>query len=232
MTEMLRLVAGIAAALLMLLTAGCGRLEDFAASKRAPSSGYRYLDLLLDEPFDNPGDWRSYADGDALFLGVADGAYHIDFSGRRYVWAQGDGAFKDVVIEAYARQVSAYDYNAFGLACRLDPGNSGRGYFFLISGDGHASIRWSNGRSLEAIVPATPTRHIKRGRARNRIRAVCIGDTLALWVNGQFVAEARDSRRSGGAIGMAGVMNYAGRSLHIEFDDLKAWRAAPDEREA
>ncbi len=216
----------ILACLLLSALAACNQV---ISTTRAPSQGYRYLELLLDDRFDSQGEWRSYT-ADRLFLGVRDRRFQIDFIGRKYVWTQGDSEYADIVVEAELTQTSDYDHNAFGLACRLDPANSGRGYFFLISGDGYASIRWSNGRSLEPIIAAQPIEFIKRGRATNRVRAVCIGDYLALWVNDEFVAEARDRRASAGAVGMVGVMNFQARRLAVEIDDLKIWRARFDDR--
>lgn len=202
---------------------------DLASARRSPSQGFRYLELAIQDNFDSRGAWRSYQ-GDEIFLGVRHGAFQIDMLGRQYVWSQHDALFSDTVLEADIIQASTFAGNAFGLACRLDPANSGRGYYFLISGDGYASIRWSNGRALEAIVPALPASHIKPGGVRNRLRAVCIDDYLALWVNGEFVADARDQRASSGAAGMAAVMNYAGKGLTLSFDDLRLWRAALDDR--
>lgn len=214
---------------LLALAAACGAMEPMVAPGRAPSLGFRYQELLLEDDFADSGAWRSYG-ADNLFLGVEDGVYKMDFVGRKYVWTQGEATYADVVMEADLRQISDYDHNAFGLACRLDAANRGRGYYFLISGDGYASIRWSDGRSLQPIAEAKPSLHVKRGQAKNRVRAVCIGDYLALWVNDEFVAEARDGRASEGAVGMAGVMNYAGKRLTVTMDDLKVWRAAPDKR--
>ncbi|MCY4464750.1 MAG: hypothetical protein OXE46_04365 [Chloroflexi bacterium] len=216
----------LTACLAAILAVACGALPRHAS----PKAGYRYQDLLLDEHFESGKAWRSYDGGADLWLGVAEGVYRIDLLGKRYVWAQHDQLTSDVVIEAESRQLSAYDNNAYGLACRLDPANSGRGYFLLISADGYASIRWSDGRSLQAIVPAFPSQHIHQGAARNRIRAICIGDYLALWVNDEFVAEARDRRTSAGHIGLAGVMNSAGQRLSVEFDDLRVWSAVMDDR--
>lgn len=213
-------------AILILPACACLPLHENMKPGSLPSIGYRYLDLAVYETFDQLGDWRSYADGDALSMNVAEGVYRMDFIGSQYVWTQAPASYRNVIIEATAAQMSDYDYNAFGVACRLDPANSGRGYFFLISGDGHYSIRWSSGRSLEAIVSAAPSDLIQRGQAINRIRAVCIDDYLALWINGQFAAEARDRRAAQGAVGLAGLMNYQGRRLKVEFDDLKIWRAA------
>ena len=212
--------------LLAILAAGCGAFPK----QSAPGQGYQYRQLLLDEPFDSARHWRSYDGGGEIWLGVTDGAYRIDIRGRRYVWTQREQAWRDAVIEVETRQLSAYDHNAYGVACRLQPDNSGRGYFFLISGDGYASIRFSDGRALQPIVQAFPSRHVRQGQARNLLRVVCLEDYLALWVNGEFVAEARDKRASDGAVGLAGVMNYAGKRLTVDFDDLRVYAAAIDRR--
>ena len=145
-------MTGLMVVFALALLTGCGSIQEWTASKRAPAHGFRFGDLLIEDGFESGDHWRQYG-GDGLFLGVLEGAYRIDFSGRRYVWAGREGVHENAVIAAEAAQVSEYDHNAYGLACRLDPGNSGRGYFFLISGDGHASIRWSDGRSLSPIVP-------------------------------------------------------------------------------
>lgn len=223
---------GLLLLLVLALLAACTSIQEFIERKRAPALGFRYGELLFEDGFESGAGWRIYESSADLFLGVQAGVYRIDFNGRKYVWTQREGEYADVVIEAETRQASDYDHNAYGLACRLDPGNSGRGYFFLISGDGQASIRWSNGRSLAPIVAAAPSAHIRQGRSSNRLRIVCVDDYLALWVNGRFVADARDGRAGQGEVGLAGVMNYAGKRLTIDFDDIKVWRATLDIRES
>ena len=219
---------GLLTLLVVALLAACTSIQEFVGRQRTPALGFRYGDLLIEDGFEAGAAWRSYESSADLFLGVHNGVYRIDFSGRKYLWSPRAGQHRDIVIEAEARQVSDYDHNAYGLACRLDPANSGRGYFFLISGDGHASIRWSNGRSLEPIVAAAPSAHIRQGQSGNRLRIVCIDNYLALWVNGRFVAEARDDRAGLGEVGLAGVMNYAGKRLTVDFDDIRVWHATLD----
>lgn len=214
--------------LVVALLTACTSMQELIERKRTPELGFRFGDMLFEDGFETGARWRSYESSGGLFLGVVDGVYRIDFSGRKFVWTQRAGAYADVVVEAEARQASDYDHNAYGLACRLDPANGGRAYFFLISGDGHASIRWSNGRSLEPIVAAAPSAHIRQGQSSNRLRVVCIDDYLALWVNGRFLAEARDGRAGQGEVGLAGVMNQAGKRLAVDFDDIRVWRAALD----
>lgn len=219
---------GLTMMLAVALLAACTSVQELVAPKQKPELGFRFGELLFEDGFETGAEWRAYKTSADLYLGVRAGAYRIEFSGRQYVWTQRDGEHRDVVIEAESRQVSEFDHNAYGLACRLDAANSGRGYFFLISGDGQASIRWSNGRSLEPIVAAAPSAHIRQGQSSNRLRVVCIDDYLALWVNGRFVTDARDARSGQGEVGLVGVMNYAGVRLAVEFDDIRVWRAALD----
>ncbi|MCY4070579.1 MAG: hypothetical protein OXG60_04735 [Chloroflexi bacterium] len=213
----------------ILLTTSCQSVVERLGPGDRPSVGFLYLDLLYTDQFDGPGNWTSYDGGDSLKMAVEDGGYRIWLATRQYVWAQLPYTFDDVVIEAEVRQLSDFDHNAYGIACRLDPANSGRGYYFLIAGDGYYSIRWSNGRSLDEIVSAKPSGLINRGSSTNRIKAICLGDYLALWINDHFVAEARDSRASAGSVGLSAIMNYTGKTVEVAFDDLKIWRSALDE---
>ena len=214
---------------IILLTASCQPVFERLGTGLGPSVGFTYLDLVYSDQFDGPGKWTSYDGGDNLIMAVDDGVYKIWLATRQYVWAQLPYKFDDAVIEAEVRQLSDYDHNAYGIACRLDPANSGRGYYFLIGGDGYYSIRWSNGRSLDEIVSAKPSGKINRGSSTNRIKAICVGDYLALWINDHFVAEARDSRASAGAVGLSAVMNYAGKTVEVAFEEIYIWRSALDE---
>ena len=211
--------------ILTLIASSCLNIGETFQPQKFPTMGYRYLELISDDTFDSVGDWRTYDGGENLYMTVADGVYRIDLSQRQIVWAQAPIQHENIIIEATVTQRSDYNFNAFGVACRLDPANSGRGYYFLISGDGHYTIRWNNGRTLDDIIRATPSNIIKKGQATNTIRAICIDDYLALWVNDEFVAEARDKKASKGVVGLSGVMNYEGRKLTVEFDDLKVWDA-------
>lgn len=207
--------------MLMLILSGCVAI----GREVKQDTGYRYLDMIAEEPFEQVGDWRTYDDGQSLYMNVEDGVYRIHLAKRQFVWTQSPIEHEDVVIEVEVTQTSEYDHNAFGVMCRANPDNSGRGYYFLISGDGYYTIRWGNGRTLDEIVPAKPSNVIKQGQTSNHIRAVCVGDYLGLWVNDKLVAQARDTKSSQGVVGLVGVMNYDGRTLDVEFDDLKVWEA-------
>lgn len=96
---------------------------------------------------------------------------------------------------------------------------NGDGYLFLIQGTGNYAILRSRGRSLTPLVNWTQTDKIKTGPDRNQLRAVCVGDYLAFYINGEFVADATDTTYSSGQVGLAAsASNRLG--VQVEFDNL------------
>lgn len=97
--------------------------------------------------------------------------------------------------------------------------NNGDGYLFLVDGAGRFAIMRSRGRSVVPLVDWSPSDQIKRGAAQNQIRAVCLGDYLALYVNGQFMGDAIDDAYTQGQVGLAAAAS--GRlGITVEFDNL------------
>lgn len=98
--------------------------------------------------------------------------------------------------------------------------NNGDGYLFLIEGSGRFSIQRSLGRSVTPLVDWTSSTVIKTGAALNQIRAVCLGNYLALYINGEFIADATDdSYTDAGQVGM--VAAGAGPlGVQVQFDNL------------
>lgn len=97
--------------------------------------------------------------------------------------------------------------------------NNGDGYLFLIEGNGRFAIMRSRGRSITPLVDWTTSSVIQAGPGENRIRAVCMGTYLALYINGQFVADASDDTYTRGQVGM--VAAAASRlGVQVTFDNL------------
>jgi hypothetical protein len=77
----------------------------------------------------------------------------------------------------------------------------------------------SRGRSVTPLVNWTSSSAIQTGPAANRIRAVCMGDYLAMYVNGTFVGDATDDTYTVGQVGLVGAA--ASRlGLQVDFDNL------------
>ncbi|MEO8608603.1 MAG: hypothetical protein ABI690_12005 [Chloroflexota bacterium] len=112
-------------------------------------------------------------------------------------------------------------------AATLLTANNGDGYLFLVEGSGRFAILRSRGRSITPLVNWTPSTAILTGAAENRIRAVCVGSYLAMYVNGTFVGDATDDTYTTGQVGMVGAA--ASRlGLQVDFDNLTVSAAKPE----
>jgi len=196
-----------------------------ACMRTTGSRSYEIGDLLLEEDFSRPFAWEAYSDPSRqIDLRVVDGVYRIEAHDEVFMWGLNAQIHTDVVIEVEAEQLSTYSDNAYGVMCRADPAADGDGYYFFISGDGYYTIRRGAGGEVTPLIPWTPSAAIHQGQARNRIRAVCIQDYLALYVNDQFVDETHDHLYGSGVAGLtAGVS--AGGDVVATFDNLLIFAA-------
>ena len=215
----LPLLAGAA----MLALAACGGDSEPAIDTGA---------ILATETFDASGGWEegSYpADAPTpdSALAVRDGRYVLEHHAGRtasFTWGAGGALYEDVIIEVEAEQLSEDKDNLYGVGCRLagdEPGEQ-NGYVFLIGGDGHFGIGELDDQILtfDGLLAWRQSGVIKQGAATNTIRAACLGDTLALSVNGEFLGSVTsDAYRRAGQIGFFAGADE-GRSIAVAFDNL------------
>jgi hypothetical protein len=213
---------GVTVALVILLAA-CGGGYD--PSKTAVKGAD-----VFSATFDEPGGWETGTRTDetgALLssLAVVAGRYQIDHTAGRsssFVWGAGGDAVENVIIEVETEQLSQEKDNLYGVACRLaadDRGDTG-GYALLISGDGHYGIAEIRNQSLSFLLAWHQSDAIKQGAASNTIRAVCVDDYFAVYANGTFLGEIKDSMyRRAGQVGLvAGVTGDS--QVSVTFDTL------------
>ncbi len=209
------LIFGIVITLLLAL-AGCGG----NSSSQEPTLGK----VLLNEGFNEPGAWETFTGGNAN-LQVLDGVYRITTASEGYIWGLNEQAHNDVVIEVETNQLSAHENNAYGVMCRADTSNNGDGYYFMISGDRFYTIAKGEGPEVRPLVDWTKSNTINGGRARNTIRAVCIGNYLALYVNGKLLAQTNDNTYTSGYTGLSATA-FEGGNSDITFDNMTIWEAS------
>jgi hypothetical protein len=197
----------IAVSLLLFILVGC-------SSPPEPIVGA----ALLNEQFDDPKAWEVYND-DTSDLQTADGAYRITTGDQGYIWGLNEQSHQDVVIDVDTSQLSAFEDNAYGVMCRADTSNNGDGYYFLISGDGMVSIRKGEGDDVSPLVDWESDSSVNEGASSNSLRAVCIGDYLALYVNGEFATSANDATYTSGYAGFAAAAADGG-DIAVTFDNL------------
>lgn len=194
--------------------------------------------VIATETFDTGDAWEvgaypADAATPASVLAIADGRYVLEHHAGRtdsFTWGVGGDPLEDVIIEVEAEQLSSDENNLYGVGCRLtgDDSDAQTGYVFLISGDGHYGIGELRNQiiTFDDLLPWRQTDTIRQGAASNTIRAACLGDTLALSVNGEFLGstDGGDYRRAGQIGFFAGA--DAEQAIRVAFDNVTLWEGS------
>lgn len=206
--------------LLLFIVICTGCIPQFPAT---PAQSFTTGAQLLDETFDMPGAWQTYHLQGAI-LQVTDGGYRAQVGITQYVFGFHNQQYDNVVIEVETYLKSKYRKGIFGVMCRARSG--GKGYFFVISADGNFSIRRGAGNAIDPLIPWQNTPAINTETGRNLLRVVCQQDYLALYINGQFVADATDRYYRRGAIGLTAALPTRAKSgdvVDVIFDNVRVW---------
>ncbi len=186
-------------------------------STLAPALG----DILWQDDFSDPASGWEVGDYDTGSVGYKNGAYFVSSHGEAdTMWGVANQSFANIAIKVDATQVSApaNNNNDYGVICRWQ-GDSNGGYYLLVSGDGNYAILRAIGGNFEPLVDWTASDIIRQGNATNHIRAVCDGDYLALFVNGELLTETHDATFGQGDIAFTAT-SYENEPTEIHFDNL------------
>jgi hypothetical protein len=130
--------------------------------------------------------------------------------------------FTDFTLESDVRLVEGPEVAEMGLAFRLR--EEGNFYFFLIDSDGQYIVgkdvngEWQTVAGME--MGLVTSRHIKTGGATNRLKVVCQGPQIALYVNDRHLTTVSDDSFAEGKIGLiAAAVEYPG-PVKVAFDNL------------
>jgi hypothetical protein len=154
-----------------------------------------------------------------------DGAYAIITHGRGLVQMGGSNQYlSDVVIDIDATMISVPEgsWYHYGVGCRT--GGFG-GYFLYVSGDGEYGILKINRGEFDWLVEWQDSPVIRQGRETNHLRAICAGSYLALYANGELLAETWDDFFQHGEVVLAATSGGDGPA-EVHFDDFVA--SVPD----
>jgi Tol biopolymer transport system component len=175
--------------------------------------------VLFQDDFSDPGSGWEVGDYSGGSVGYRDGTYFVTALEGNWMWALADRSVENLIIVVDATQFSAgpTDDNAYGVMCRAQPDDDG--YLLLISGDGFYSIMKNENGQLGALVDWTGSDAIRQGNATNRIRAICDGTDLAIFVNGHLLAQASDAVFSRGDIALIAT-SFEEELTQIHFDNL------------
>ena len=202
-------------AILILTSLACATLTGLGDS--GDNAGQ--ANILFEDDFSSSGSgWDRFEDSEGI-TDYNDGRYKIAlYTNEMFYWANPYQNFTDVIIEVQAMKVSGGDDMQYGIICRhADIDNW---YALVISADGYAAVRKRvQGNDLDYIAEWVQVPSVKTGNATNNLRAECIGDRLALYVNGSLAIETTDSDISSGDAGLiAGTFEQS--STEVLFDNF------------
>lgn len=177
-------------------------------------------DILFQDDFSDPSSGWDQVNEDEGSTDYVNGVYRIYVNEANYdIWANPSLNFTDTVIEVEATKVGGPEDNDFGVICRYQ--NLDNFYFFIISSDGYYGIaKVVNGeQELIGMDNMEYSDAINQGSESNLLRADCVGNQLALYVNGEKVVDANDLQYSSGDVGLiAGTFDDAG--TEVDFDNF------------
>lgn len=186
--------------------------------------------LLFFDDFSDPASgW--YTNGDPASPGGYSGGGYVLVKSQPAgaVWAMPGRLFSDVRIEVKASKQGGDNDNFFGIMCRIQ-GTSDRANFYalIISSDGYYGIAKRVDEGEMALIQQDKmlfSSDIIQGESTNTITAVCAGQRLALYVNGELLVEATDPDLASGQVGlMVGAFAIEGTSIF--FDDFSVFSEA------
>lgn len=164
--------------------------------------------------------WDLYTlDNDAALFRINEGGLEgAVIANRGYIWSLNHEIHDNVIVNATVRQTQGAFGNGFGVICRAD--ENGNGYYFLLASTGEFTISvGTEDRSvLFQLVPWQRHNAINQGFITNEIRAVCVDNYLAMFVNDVFVGEAFDDEFTEGPLGV--TVGAVGQTAWVRFDDI------------
>ena len=183
--------------------------------KPAPQESSLQSELpYLDEFLDPASGWPVYS-GENGQSGYDSGGYQIlvDLPYQQIAANPGKN-FTDVVIEFEAARLSGPEDAYLGAMCRYQ--DDANYYYLVIGADGYYSIgKIVNGENISLTENGTSPA-ILTGQAKIPCRVECTSDILALYANGELLAQVQDGDFSSGDVGLlAGTLDTPGANIRF-----------------
>ncbi len=216
------ILTGLVIALVTLLTA-IPALADPTLALSLPGFGTVQLSVASVVSFDQADDWEAYSSATGTQLDIENHVYRASTLSAGYAWGLNAVEHSDIVLETDVTPLTIYSDTAAGIMCRADESDNGDGYYFMVNGNGYYSIRIGKGSGIDALIDWTPSKAIHTGIDRNIIRAVCLQNQLAMYVNDELVGSVIDDTYSQGFTGLAVAGGDNGTDM--AFDSVTFYRA-------
>jgi serine/threonine protein kinase len=189
---------------------GASQASQPTAVPLSMQSSLPYLD-----DFNNPASgWPVYASDNGQ-IGYDSGAYNILVNAsNQQITAVPGKSFSDVIIAFEVVQLAGPEDAYYGALCRYQDDEN---YYYLIIGsDGFYNIgKIINGENHH-LSPIDSSPAVQTDQAQNSLRVECNGDILALFVNGELLAQVQDADFVKGDVGLlAGTLETSGADIRF-----------------
>ena len=217
----------VLSAILLIMLACSNPVEiisSIAKEDQTDSAGSSTTKILFQDDFSSPDSGWDRTSDDFLETDYVNGGYQISINeGNFYGWANPGKVFSDTRIKTDAELVKGDSQSEYGIICRYkDVRNF---YAGLISADGfYAILKNKNGEfELVGMQYMQDSPQINQGLSSNKLQFDCIGDTLTLYVNGEILAQVKDSEFVNGDVGLI-ASAYESPEAIVVFDDFMVYR--------
>lgn len=191
-------------------------LFDNVRVTSAPAPG-----KIISEIFSDPNSGWPKQDQADRKLFYADGLYQIQVLQKDWMaWATVKPPLQDFYAEVVARPLDVVGTAEYGLLFHTVDDTTF--YEFRLSTTGEYSLARQMDGAWEILIDWTASTAIRSGLNENRLRLVCLGDSISLSVNGTFLEIIRDDALPEGKIGLFAGTIGAGQTT-IGFDNLNVW---------
>ncbi|MEQ8676037.1 MAG: hypothetical protein RLP44_02010 [Aggregatilineales bacterium] len=182
-------------------------------------------ELRYQADFATGAGWQ-FLDYSSRFVGTEAGRYRISHSSGVPIRATyEDDSFANSIILSKTTLLSEDPDAGYGVVCRGDPQLAGTGYYFFLRGTGFARIfTYERGAAIN-LTDWVAVPNMNTGQGTNEIMAVCSNRYLALYINGDLVAEAEDSTYVDGRVGFAAVNYITDRVVNVALNDFRVFES-------
>ena len=195
-------VIGILAGILVVLLVGKDRLAFLQRPTPTPIIlPTPAFPLAWQDDFSTPeGGWGETSDLQSVKK-YENGQYHISVNASElFIWSTAGRGLADFMVEAEATQVRGPNDNGYGLLFRFQ--DDRHFYRFDISGDGFYLLSKRAEYQWVTLVDWTESPFIHKGQATNRLKVICQGSQISLYVNDRHLTDFSDVSYGHGEIGL------------------------------
>lgn len=182
--------------------------------------------LLFEDDFSNPASGWPTVDDDTVEKIYSDGGYLVTMRKDNistFTRSEFAEILTDVRVEVDALQIGDQSPWDIGVSCRLDGQSVYDMSIYESNGVRKYGIyRWENGayETLAEKVVEDP-RSLREGRIANQLRGECVGNHIAMWVNGVLVLEASDPNPL--PRGKSGIVTGYSAGVQVFYDNFAVY---------